>query len=166
MADIIHNIAEGFERSCRDCLDINQGVVLNAVKEQLMCGVDSQDRHLTPTYDNDPFFEEEGYWHHRNAAYKQWKRIITPPTRGAVLGLEPRPDEVPNLFIDGTFYSEITTMMQGDVLVTGPGSGNGPAIIRKYGDGILGMGPSARSYFNEAYMLPSIEKFFKDCGYR
>lgn len=166
VANIIHKIADGFEEACIKCLESNSGVVLHAVAEQLYSGLDGEEKHLSPTYDDDPYFEEEGYWYHRAKDYKAWKYSITPPVAGTMLGLPPRPDEVPNLYINGKFYSEITAMRKGDVLVVDPGSGNGSAIVAKYGDQILDMGQTAIEYFNTTYMLPAIDSFFKDCGYQ
>lgn len=166
VARIIQKISDGFEEACIRCLDENSGIILDAVKEQLKSGQDGDGQHLSPTYDNDPYFEEEGYWHHRAKDYKAWKYSITPPVAGTMLGLPPRPDEVPNLYIDGKFYSEITAYRKGDALVVDPGSGNGPSIVAKYGDTILDIGPTAVGYFNLNYMLPAIDSFFKDCGYK
>lgn len=166
VADIIGRIAGGIEESCVRCLDENKGVVLDAVKEQLYSGLDGEEKHLSPTYDDDPFFNEEGWWHNRAKDYKAWKYKITPPLGGTMLGLPPRPDDVPNLFINGKFYSEIFAMRRGNGLVVDPGNEKGPAIVSKYGDEILNMGPTAIEYFNLFYMLPSIGEFFKDCGYR
>lgn len=165
VAGIIHKIAEGFEESCRQCLSDNSGVVLTEVREQLYAGLDGNGEYLSPTYDNDPFFNEEGYWHNRAADYKAWKLTIMWTNRNRLLGLDQRPDEVPNLFIDGTFYFDITAARRGDVLVVDPGSGNGPDIVEKYGDQILNLGRTAVEYFNEELLLPSIARFFKNCGY-
>ena len=143
VANIIWKISEGFEEACIRCLEENSGVVLDAVKEQLSSGLDGEGQHLSPTYDNDPYFEEKGFWYHRAKDYKAWKHSIPPPPSGSMLGLPPRPDEVPNLYIDGTFYSEITASRKGDGLVVDPGNGNGPSIVTKYGDQILDMGPTA-----------------------
>ena len=166
VAEIIRKISDGFEEMCIRCLEDNSGIVLHAVAEQLYSGQDGDGNHLSPTYDNDPYFEEEGYWHHRAKDYKAWKYSITPPVSGTMLGLPPRPDDVPNLYIDGRFYSEITAFRNGDVLVVDPGAGNGPLIVAKYGDTILDLGPTAIGYFNLNFMLPAIVSFFKDCGYR
>lgn len=166
VANIIWKISEGFEEACIRCLEDNSGIVLRAVTEQIYSGLDGEGQHLSPTYDDDPFFEEEGVWYHRAQDYKAWKYSITPPVSGTMLGLPPRPDEVPNLYINGKFYSEITAHRKGDVLVVDPGNGDGPSIVAKYGDQILDMGQTAIGYFNTTYMLPAIDSFFKDCGYR
>ncbi len=166
VADIIKKIADGFEVACVSCLSRNSGIVILEIQEQLYSGQDGMGDNLSPTYDDDPFFEEKGTWYHRAGDYKKWKHEITPPVPGSMLGLPPRPDEVPNLFINGKFFSEITARMEGDQLTTDPGVGDGPDIVAKYGDEILNMGPSAIEYFNETYMLPAIGEHFQKCGYK
>lgn len=166
VADIIHKIADGFEENCVQTLDDNRNVVLQAVREQLYSGQDGKGSYLSPTYDNDPYFNEPGWWFGRAYAYKAWKREITPPVKGTMLGLDARPDEVPNLFVDGTFYSEISARRNGNGLEMDAGNGNGPSILAKYGDNILMMGPDAIEYFNLYYLIPSIEDFYRSCGYR
>lgn len=164
--DIIHDISEGFEPACVQCLQDNSGTVLEAVKEQLYSGLDADGKHLSPTYDDDPYFNEKGPWMHRASAYKKWKEEITPPKAGEMLGLPPRPVSVPNLYINGKFYSEITAMPNGAMLTIDPGIESGPDIVSKYGERILGIGPSAVEYFNRMYMLPAIEELFRNCGYQ
>ena len=166
VADIINKMAGGLEEACIKCLDANSGIVRLAILEQLYGGQDGEGKHLSPTYDSDPFFDEEGTWYHRAADYKAWKNSITPPVAGSMLGLPPRPDDVPNLYINGKFYADILVKRRGDVLVVDPGINDGPDIVAKYGDEILNMGPTAVEYFNENYMLPAIKAFFYDCGYK
>lgn len=164
--DIIHRISKGFEDSCVRCLQNNSGVVINEITEQLWCGVDGADNYIEPNYDNDPYFEEPGRWYHKSQAYKKWKNRITPPSRGVMLDLPQRPDNVPNLYITGRFYGDISATKIDDGLMLGAPDNDGPAILRKYSDlPLLDMGTSAVAFFNQNYMLPSIEKFFKDCGY-
>lgn len=166
VATIIKKIAEGFEEACISCLENRSVTIHVAITEQLWSGQDGEGKHLYPTYDDDPFFEEEGTWHHRAKDYKAWKYSITPPMTGEMLGLPPRPDNVPNLFINGKFYSEISVTRSGGVMVVDPGTGNGPSIVAKYGDEILDLGPTAIEYFNTTFMLPAINSFFKKCGYK
>ena len=164
--DIIHKIAEGFEDNAMQCLEFHSGNIVVAIQEQIYSGQNGEGEHLSPTYDADPYFEEEGPWYHRAQEYKDWKYTITPPVGSSLLGLPPRPDNVPNLFINGKFFSEITVSRRGDMLYVDPGNGDGPDIVAKYGDSLLDIGDSAVVYFNREYMWPAIEKFFNDCGYR
>lgn len=164
--NIVHKIAEGFEENAMQCLSDHSGNIVVAIHQQLYSGQDGEGKYLSPTYDADPYFEEEGPWYHRAKDYKAWKHSITPPVGSTLLGLPPRPDDVPNLFINGKFFSEITATRKGDLLYVDPGPGDGPSIVAKYGDEILNMGPNAVEYFNREYMWPAIEKFFNDCGYQ
>lgn len=166
VADIIKKIATGFEESVAVCMDDNKVTVLRAVTEQLYSGLDSDGGYLSPSYDADPFFEEEGEWHHRSDDYKAWKNAITPPEGGYMLGLPPRPDNVPNLFINGKFYSEIDAERHDMSLHVDPGTGNGPDIVAKYGDSILAMGDTAVRYFNEYHTWPAIKELFEKSGYK
>lgn len=168
VADIIKSISDGFEDACKQCLSNNSGVVTEAVREQLYSGQDGEGKHLSPTYDDDPYFQEEGPWKGNAQGYKEWKRKITPPQQNFIfpLGLAARADNVPNLFINGKFFSEISATMSGDVLVIDPGNGDGPDIVGKYGDCILNLGPTAVGYFNQHFMLPAIREHFEKCGYK
>ena len=166
VADIIGRIADGFEESCKRCLWDNQGKVYICVTEQLYSGLDGDMKYLSPTYDDDPFFNEPGYWYNRSDDYKAWKRTIRNPSITHELGFEARPDNIPNLFIDGTFYSDINARQKEYGLELDPGNGNGPAIVEKYGEQILSLTPTAIEYFNDSILLPWIENFFQSCGYR
>ncbi len=166
VADIIMKISDGFEGACIKCIQGESLLMLDLIKEQMYTGVDGNENQLTPTYDDDPFFNEPGYWYKRNAAYKAWKNEITPPLAGKLTGLPPRPENVPNLWIDGTFYSEINAMPIGEGINIDPGNGNGPAIVSKYGDKLLFPGPTAIEYFILYKMIPAISEHFKNCGYK
>lgn len=177
VALIIGKIADGFEEACMQCLADNSGAVLETIREQLKSGVDGDGSHLDPTYLEDPYLvnrrtpwfhedEETGKTYIGPQGYLEWKKDITPPESGELLGLPPRPEAVPNLYINGKFYGEIKATRQGFSLLIDPGNGSGPDIVRKYGDRILGMGPSAVDYFNGTFMIDAIGSFFKSCGYR
>ena len=57
VAEIIGRIADGLEETLLKCLYDNSGVVLNAITEQLYSGLDGDGKHLSPSYDDDPFFD-------------------------------------------------------------------------------------------------------------
>ena len=170
---IIDDIAGGLERACVDCMHANERQFKTAVEEQLYSGLDGEGKHLRPTYDDDPYFDrvrwfhwEDGVMYHGAEGYKIWKRKITPPEAGALIGLPPRPDAVPNLFIDGTFYQSIMTSQIPEGVRIETGGDTGKKIEDKYGSQIFSLSPDAVGWFNRTYMMPAIENFFKDCGYR
>lgn len=177
VAEIINKIADGLEESCMQCLADNSGEVVKVIREQLSSGIDGDGTHLSPTYLDDPYLvNRDKPWFHKDEdngkvyigpqGYLDWKKDITPPRKGDVLGLPPRPEAVPNLFIDGTFHRGIHATRKDMSLMIDPGDENGPDIVRKYGDNILDMSQQAMEWFNANFMIPAIASFFKDCGYR
>lgn len=164
---IINAIATGLKEECLKCMDENRNVVESLVREQLYSGMNGKERLLSPTYDNDPFFEEKGQWFHRNKQYKHWKLKKTPPIESEVLFLPPRPVEVPNLFITGTFHDSITARSNNSgLLITSIGFIDGPDIEKKYGGEIFMLGETGRAYFNNNILLPWLKRFFNNCGYK
>lgn len=170
---IITKIADGFGRACLDCMHANPVQFKKAVEEQLYSGLDGEGHYLSPDYDNDPFFDrvkwfhwENGKIYHGAAGYKQWKRDITPPKGSELIGLPPRPDNVPNLFIDGTFYDTITARAASDGVEIGTDSETGSEIEGKYGSQIFGMADKSKEWYNRTFMIPAILEFFRNCGYR
>ena len=147
---VIHSIASEFEEECIRCMEEHKNVLVDCIQEQLYSGLDGTEHLLNPDYDTDTYFNEPGPWQNRAEQYKRWKERITPPLRSEMLYLPPRPVEVPNLFITGTFYDSITA----------------DRIEKKYGEQILGIGDTAKEYFNIMYLRPWMERFFSECGYR
>lgn len=167
VARVIRNISDGLEKEVMDCMESNKDVVRDCIQEQLYSGEDGTGHLLNPTYDDDPFFNEEGPWKNRAEQYKRWKERITPPVRSHLLNLSPRPVEVPNLFIVGSFYDSITMKTtQSGMMIFSDGFVDGNSIVRKYGDNILSMGAVAREYFILNNLRPWLERFFLQCGYK
>lgn len=165
--NIIHKISTGIEKECIDCLDDNKNIVEGLIREQLYSGQNGKGRLLNPTYDNDPFFEEPGQWYHRKKQYKHWKESITPPIESEVLFLSPRPVEVPNLFITGTFHDSITAKLMADGLeIDTEGFVDGPDIKEKYGEDIFMLGETGRKYFLKNVLRPWLDKFIINSGYK
>lgn len=166
MSEIVALINKGLADSIADTMHGNKGVFLQAIKEQLYSGLDSTDKYLNPNYDNDPFFNEEGEWKGRNEDYKAWKMEKSPPKRGPLLHLDPRPKNIPSLYINGKFYSELNASDSKDGVLFGVDeTGDGPAIVGKWNN-ILGIGPTGKVYFRDNVLVPSILKFYEKCGYR
>lgn len=166
VAGIINSIADGFEGACLECMDKNKSVIENLIHEQLYAGIDGEGQYINPTYDNDPYFNEDGIWKGRAHAYKEWKERITPPETSYLLRLPPRPVNIPNLKIKGNFYDSIkVTAVSNEFKIISSGFDEGSAIVSKYGDKILGVSDTAVEYFSNSYLIPWLENFFKSCGY-
>ena len=148
-------------------MEEHKNVIVDCIQEQLYSGMDGTEHLLNPDYDTDTYFNEPGPWQNRAEQYKRWKERITPPLRSEMLYLPPRPVEVPNLFITGTFYDSITAdRIDSGFRFSTKGFTDGSSIEKKYGEQILGIGDTAKEYFNIMYLRPWLERFFSECGYR
>lgn len=167
LESVIDSINDGIAESILECLDKNKSSITMAVTEQLYSGLDGDGEYLSPTYDEDPYFNEPGPWQGRSYAYKVWKQKITPPVRSVNLYLNPRPVEVPNLFITGMFHDSIQARKEGDVIsVYTSGFRDGPLIEQKYGKQIFGLTDRAKEYMNIYHLRPWLNDFITYCGYR
>lgn len=169
VADVIATINDTFEDAVVQCMDDNRDVVADMIREQLYSGVDGKGNYLSPTYSQDPYFNNPyiGRFAGRPEGYRKWKEVITPPESSMMLSLPPRPVDVPNLFIVGTFHASIRAEIRTPMLhIFTSGFADGPQIERKYGEDIFMPGEIARAYFNENYLKPYLLKLFEQCGYR
>ena len=167
LESIIDAISGGIQDSILECLEEKRDIITSSITEQLYSGLDGNGEFLSPTYDDDPYFNELGRWHGASYAYKKWKERITPPMRSPMLGLPPRPVDVPNLFITGMFHESIKAARQGDIIrVYTSGFRDGPQIERKYGEAIFKLTDDAREYFNIYALRPWLNDFMTKCGYR
>ena len=166
LVGVIDAISTGIGDSILECLDEKRDIITMSVTEQLYSGLNGKGEFLSPTYDNDPYFNEKGPWHGAAYAYKKWKERITPPMRSPNLELPPRPVDVPNLFITGMFHESIKASRAGDVIrVYTSGFRDGPQIERKYGEEIFQLTDEAKEYFNIYALRPWLNDFMTKCGY-
>lgn len=164
VATAVGLVADGLEDEVLACMNDNAGVVVNLVREQLYSGRDGSGEYLSPSYDNDPYFQEEGPWQGRAAAYKEWKKRITPPQNGLITGISARPDDIPNLFISGTFHNSIKSKDAGDGLeIFTEGFKEGKDIERKYGESIFNLCDTSLDWFIEKKVEPHLLDFFQKC---
>lgn len=165
MQAILHKIYTGIEKEVIDTMEEHTDVMVNCVYEQMYSGVDGKGKYLSPTYESDTYFDQPGIWQGKQKQYEQWKATITPPRSGTLLGLPARPLSVPNLFINGKFYSDIFAYRDNlQINIDVDETGDGPAIVDKYGESIFKLGKEAVGYFNERYTSPAIVKFYEECG--
>lgn len=167
-------MAAGISEEIARCMDENRHEMTASVREQLYSGIDGEGKPLSPSYLADPYFqdpraayfdEERGFWvscYRRPDLYMDWKRRITPPVPGERLGLPPRAEETPNLFIVGTFHGSIDAKGTGrGVEIFTFGWDEGPAVERKYGSRIFGLSDAAVGHFNERFLLPWLRRWME-----
>lgn len=157
---------DGFETKVINEIQRNKNAMVGYITEQLYSGVDGNGNYLHPTYLQDPYFntEQAGRWYKKPQWYMAWKNHITPPAR-AYIGIPPRPKDVPNLIISGTFYDSImATDIQGGIKIDTEGVSFGRDIVQKYGESIFKLGEQARYEFYMVHLCPAIEDYWKECG--
>ena len=174
MRDRVRAIREGFEGEVLKCMDENRYEMVLDVREQLYSGVDGEDKPLSPSYSADPWFREPragffdedlGHWVNcfmHPELYVEWKRRITPPEPGQRTGLPPRQDDQPNLFIIGTFHQSLDAKATAKgVEIFTFGWNEGPAVERKYGSQIFGLGTAATGHFNDDFLMPWLRRWLE-----
>ena len=165
VAEVVAQVSRGTEAVVLDAMAANTNVILRAIHEQLYSGLSGTGAYLSPTYQTDPYFDEPGTnWYQRNDDYQAWKATITPPETSTMLGLPPRPLEVPNLFINGKFYTGMLAYQDNTEIVVSEGPDDGAAIVAEWGREILTLSPRAVDYFNTTITLPAIGRFFTEKG--
>lgn len=167
MRERIRRIKDGFEGEVVKCMGNNSHEMAVSVREQLYSGIDGNGAPLSPSYSNDPwfqnpragFFDESAqmfvscYLHPER--YVEWKMRITPPEASSRLKLPARGSDTPNLFIVGTFHGSIDARATGKgVEIFTAGWDEGPSVERKYGSQIFGLSEPAVAHFNTNYLLP------------
>lgn len=104
--------------------------LLDRQRDQLASGLDSEGRELAPRYSED--LKPGGHFNSRSAAerYAAWKKTINVPV---YYKQTERDTDVPNLYIDGTFYSQLAVdITEAQILFAG-GTMYAADIIAKYG---------------------------------
>lgn len=166
VSDVIGKIADGFKEEVMKCMAANKNEAVELILEQLYSGLDGNGEHLSPTYDDDPFFDEPGRWHGKSEQYKRWKMEITPPETGLKTSSPARPADVPNLIITGPFYESIGADATGDGLqFKSSGMQQGGEIVSKYGSQILDLNMLSKDYFVYEYLERHLEEFYRSCGW-
>lgn len=117
-------------------------------KSQLYAGKTRDGSDLSPTYLEDPYFDDRGGI---TAAlrYSAWKDSITPNSE--------RRQHVPNLFINGFYYGSRRVQLVGDKVVY-EADYKGSDIENKYGEGINGLGGKYKAEFLKDYLGPGIKQ--------
>lgn len=167
MRERVRRIKDGFEGEVVRCMGENRQEMAVSVREQLYSGIDGNNQPLSPSYSNDPWFQNKRAGFFDESAqmfvscylhperYVEWKSRITPPEASDRLKLPARNADTPNLFIVGTFHSSIDARATAKgVEIFTAGWDEGPAVERKYGSQIFGLSEPAVAHFNTNFLMP------------
>lgn len=118
----------------REVLLLRQEDILEAQRIQLLAGKDSGGEDIHPFYSED-LKENGGYFYSVESAgrYSAWKETLSYPYT-----VDRNPD-APNLYIDGTFYSELDVDFGTDTLGIIGTTDKANRIIAKYGKDTFGL---------------------------
>lgn len=121
--------------------------IIRMLHAQLFAGQKADGSNLRPYYSEDPWFNSS----QRAQNYARWKERITPHAS--------RHWDVPNLYIDGTFYSEIgLTLDYAELFFYGVTS-YAQEIMNKYGQDSFDLN-STNSEILGQMILPALQERF------
>lgn len=107
--------------------------VLELQKKQLFEGKAGTGEDLRPYYSED--LQPGGYFRDKEAAkrYSVWKQGLSYPYSAQ------RNPDAPNLYINGTFHSELGVRFDADAMAVVPTSAFSSRVMKKYGEGQFGL---------------------------
>jgi hypothetical protein len=112
-------------------------------RSQLWEGKTNEGKDITPKYSENPFFKSK----ESAEKYANWKQKITPG--------KTRKKDVPNLFIDGTFYDSIYAKLYGDEININSNIALGTKIIAVHKK-VLGLNKESLRVVSNAIKEPLI----------
>lgn len=137
------------DKICEQSIDLTKGQLLDENKVQLFDGKLKTGLDVSPTYLQDPYFKSPA----AAQRYSNWKDVITPNSN--------RRQDVPNLFIDGTFYKTWSIQMSGDFIKTLSSFRAADAIISTFTPAIWGLGGPYKAYYVNTDLRPVFKRFME-----
>lgn len=132
-------------------------VLLSLNRDQMLLGRNTEGEILTPSYLNDPYFDNklqaQIYAAMKYSLESQHKSRIENPT------LYPDKDRnTPNLIVTGTFQDNMFVFPEGDSFLIGSTYSEAGDIERKYRNLVFGLSPESKDFFYENYIYPELVK--------
>ncbi len=127
----------------------NESMILEMNRNQLYDGLNNEGKEIRPLYSQDPYFKTPA----SAQAYIRWKQRITPNNK--------RNPDVPNLYINGHFYSLLQLYRLGEKIVIKGNASFSDDIDSKYNN-ILGLTSENQGILNQQKIYPGINDFIKN----
>lgn len=159
----LERLTGGFETMIEKLIVDNQQEVEMLIREQLLSGVDGNEKDLKPTYTSDPYFKERygKNWRAKAEAYKNWKNDITPPSPSKI-GFRARAIDTPNLIIEGMFHRSIKAeAIPGGLRIGTHGIDFGSDVEQKYHSSIFKVSRTANKYFIKKVIRKNVDRYFR-----
>ena len=120
--------------------------VVEKQKDQFWEGKNAEDKDLTPSYLDDPFFKSKD----SAKKYMDWKQTLSPSSS--------KNPETPNLFINGKLvYDNVTAVNSGDKIIITIADSVGNKLESKY-DNLLGLTDANLNDLINTYILPELNE--------
>lgn len=121
LRDRVKSLEAAVSAEVRSACEAQGEVILSMQRAQLMEGKSSDGEDLRPYYTEDPYFKTP----EAAQRYAGWKQRITPNPK--------RNRNAPNLYINGSFHSELGVEFQEEGFLVHGLTGRAQNIIGKYG---------------------------------
>ena len=162
--------ADGFNNEINKAVKENVDIIRELQLDQFASGLDNIGKPLYPNYDNDPYFAEKAS--RMNArqkvkttaktlsdAYKKWKWDIRPQAQ--LVPFPQRSISMPNLYINGTFWSTVYAKAVKDGWEIG-GTWEATSEMEAKYRTLFGLSPESKNYFINNILIPALNNYMKN----
>jgi hypothetical protein len=130
-----------------DAVDETKEAMVELNRQQLLRGLDREGNYLSPKYSEDPYFKSK----ESAKRYAAWKKKIEPVKTD-------RPEDVPNLYIIGTFHSLIDIDVNASEYTFSNAASFASDVENKF-QGIYGLTSESKSEtYIPDYLLPAVKR--------
>lgn len=144
MKGLINNLqAFDFGQEMQGIVHEYVDVLADLQREQMSEGRGVDGEYIRPFYSEDPYFKTA----FAAEKYAEWKQKITPNPK--------RPKDVPNLFINGYFYSTLRPKLVASVFEIDSPSSLGEKVLEEHPTA-QGLNAEKRKEFADMFTLPGI----------
>lgn len=159
----LEGLARGFKGMVEKTITENSDEVERLLREQLLAGVDGNEKELRPTYTGDEYFKKYGKNRIKKAQdYRDWKNDITPPAPSKI-GFRARNVNTPNLIIEGMFHRSIKAEpIAGGLRIGTHGIDFGKDVESKYRSTVFKVSRTANKYFIKKILRKKVEGYFRN----
>lgn len=139
-------LAQSLDSLVTGAIDQTSEEIIALNQQQLYSGRLSDGSFVSPTYQEDPYFKTP----EAAQRYSDWKDTITPN--------DERPPGVPNLFINGQFYSTWRVRASGSKILFESSDPNAPDIEERFGARIYGLDDDSMDQYRSETFFPVLRE--------
>jgi hypothetical protein len=170
----IAGFKRNFDEFIRSVPDILQGevnrsqdVLLGLNEDQMLYGRDADGKLLSPTYLNDPYFNDRKNPGLAAEQYMNMKIALEPEHRQRLysMGIQlfpEKPEDVPNLLVNGNWFMNLLFIgVSGDSYTLGSNGRVSADIEAKYGK-VFGLAPVSKAYYWNGFLRQALLSGFEN----